>query len=122
MGKLVRDKIPAIIRQSGRTPRVTRLPTDAYRSALMDKLHEEVAELTAAQTTQSMLEEAGDVLEVLAAIAADHGAALESIFEAARKKRAQRGGFTRRLWLDGVGTDARVPPDSPRNSHRKACP
>jgi hypothetical protein len=69
-----------------------------------------------------MLEEAGDVLEVLTAIAVDQGATLDSIVEAARKKRAERGGFTKRLWLDGVGTDAHVPPGSPLDPHRKACP
>jgi predicted house-cleaning noncanonical NTP pyrophosphatase (MazG superfamily) len=122
VGKLVRDKIPDVIRQSGRTPRVTRLPADAYRSALMHKLHEEVAELTAAQTTESMLEEAGDVLEVLAAIATEHGATIDTIVEAAGKKRAERGGFTKRLWLDSVDADPRVPKDSSLDPHRTACP
>ena len=102
MGKLVRDKIPDIIRASGRTARVTTLPADAYRTALKEKLREEVAELTAADTADRVIEEAADVLEVLTAIVAVHGATLDSIVDVARRKRAERGGFDMRLWLDGV--------------------
>ena len=40
--------------------------------------------------------------EVLQAIAAEHGVTLAAIDEAARRKRAERGGFGMRLWLDGV--------------------
>jgi len=102
VGKLVRDKIPDIIRKSGRTPRVTVLPEPAYRSALVEKLYEETAELVAAATAESVLEEAADVLEVLGAIAVMHGGTLNSIIELARQKRADRGGFVERLWLDGA--------------------
>src|SRR5450755_924221 len=49
VGKLVRDKIPGIIRASGRTPFVTTLTTDEYRTALTEKLREEVGELLAAK-------------------------------------------------------------------------
>ena len=68
----------------------------------MDKLREEVAELAAAQTSEAVLEEAADVLEVLTAIAAEHGATLDTIVDIARRKREERGGFDMRLWLDGV--------------------
>ena len=105
MGKLVRDKIPDIIRDSGRTPVVTTLATDAYRTALTDKLREEVAELIAAKDAHAVIEEAADVLEVLTAIAAEHGATLDTIVDIARRKRAERGGFDMRLWLNGVDPD-----------------
>ncbi|OBK56807.1 phosphoribosyl-ATP pyrophosphohydrolase [Mycobacterium kubicae] len=102
MGKLVRDKVPDLIRESGRRSRVSSLSAPAYRRALIDKLREEVDELAAAQATESLLEEAADVLEVLTAIALEHGAALDTIVEIARVKRDERGGFDLRLWLDGV--------------------
>jgi len=63
---------------------------------------EEVDELAAAHTTESLLEEAADVLEVLSAIAVERGAALATIVDIARVKRDERGGFDLRLWLDGV--------------------
>ena len=101
MGKLVRDKIPDIIRASGRTPRVTTLGTHDYRTALCDKLREEVTELLAADGAD-VIEEAADILEVLTAIAAEHGATIDSIVDIARRKREQRGGFEMRLWLESV--------------------
>jgi predicted house-cleaning noncanonical NTP pyrophosphatase (MazG superfamily) len=102
MGKLVRDKIPDIIRASGRTPRVTTLGAAEYRSALRDKLREEVDELLAAQSTGAVIEEAADVLEVLTAIAAEHDHSLADIVDVAHRKRAEKGGFERRLRLGGV--------------------
>ncbi len=102
MGKLVRDKIPDIIRASGRTPHVRTLSTAEYRIALLDKLPEEVAELIAAATRDAVIDEAADVLEVLATIAAEHGATLDSIVDVAQSKRAEREGFDMRLWLDRV--------------------
>ena len=102
MGKLVRDKIPDIIRASGRTPHVTTLAAGPYRAALRDKLREEVDELIAATATHALIEEAADVLEVLTAIAAEHGVSLARIVDVAQRKRAETGGFDMRLWLDGV--------------------
>ena len=102
MGKLVRDKIPDIIRASGRTPHVTTLTDGAYRRALYDKLREEVDELIAATATDALIEEAADVLEVVAAIAAERNVTFAGIVDAARHKRAEKGGFGMRLWLDGV--------------------
>jgi predicted house-cleaning noncanonical NTP pyrophosphatase (MazG superfamily) len=102
MGKLVRDRIPDIIRASGRTPRVMTMRPDAYRRALLDKLREEVAELAAAPTTEELLEEVADVLEVLTAIAVEHGAGLATIGDIARAKRNEGGSFDRRFWLDDV--------------------
>ncbi len=105
MGKLVRDRIPDIIRASGRRPRVTTLTAEAYRAALHDKLREEVDELIAATASDALIEEAADVLEVLQTIVAEHGVTLADIVEAARRKRAQTGGFDMRLRLDGIDPD-----------------
>lgn len=77
MGKLVRDRIPDIIRASGRTPLVTTLGIVDYHAALRQELQEEVAELVAAHGGE-ILEEAADVLEVLAAIAAEHAGTTSS--------------------------------------------
>ena len=109
MGKLVRDKIPDIIRATGRTPRVRILPAEEYRSTLHDKLHEEVAELLATADSHAVVEEAADVIEVVAAIAAESGATLDSIVDVARRKRAQRGGFEMQIWLEGVDRGPTAP-------------
>ncbi|WP_431954486.1 nucleoside triphosphate pyrophosphohydrolase [Nocardia lijiangensis] len=102
MGKLVRDRIPEIIRADGGTPDVRVLDADDYETALHDKLFEEAAELRAADA-DDRLEEAADVLEVLLALATLNGFTLEDIVSTAKAKFAERGGFEDRLWLDGVG-------------------
>ncbi len=103
MAKLVRDNIPALIRVSGRTPIVRQLEDDEFAAALLDKLDEETAELRSAATAEAVLEEAADVLEVLAAIVERHGYGLSDIIAAADEKRLSRGGFATRCWLESGG-------------------
>lgn len=102
VGKLVRDRIPEIIRHSGRVPIVKTLARDAYRTALIDKLYEEVGELTAAESANAVIEEAADIFEVLSAVAAEHGARINDVIEVACRKRSARGGFELRVWLEDV--------------------
>lgn len=101
MGKLVRDRIPEIIRASGRTPNVRVLDAAAYESALHEKLLEEAAELREADSDER-LGEAADVLEVLIALAAFHGFTLDDVVRAAEDKAVERGAFSDRLWLERV--------------------
>jgi predicted house-cleaning noncanonical NTP pyrophosphatase (MazG superfamily) len=98
MGKLVRDRIPAIIRQSGSEPVVTVLREDAYRDALVAKLFEESTELEQASPGE-VPGEIADVYEVLRALAAAHGHDWTTIEEVAAAKRAERGAFRERLYL-----------------------
>src|SRR5947208_1625072 len=100
MGKLVRDKIPEIIRASGRTADVRQLDRDAYLAALHDKLGEGAAELRGANSADKVVEEAADVLEVLIGLAALHGRTLNDMLRVASNKRSSRGGFVQRLWLE----------------------
>ena len=66
-GKLVRDRIPEIIRDAGRTPVTRTLDPTAYEQALRDKLLEEADEDAAASGPEP-LEELADVLEVVRAL------------------------------------------------------
>ncbi|WP_010596682.1 nucleoside triphosphate pyrophosphohydrolase [Rhodococcus sp. P14] len=100
MGKLVRDRIPEIIRASGRTPDTRQLDADAYEGALHDKLAEEARELRESGSPEYALEEAADVLEVLTALAACHGYTLDDVRRKAEEKRGERGGFADRIWLE----------------------
>ena len=100
MAKLVRDRIPDLIRASGRMPVIRTLCDGEYWAALDAKLDEEVAELRAADSPDAVVEEAADIVEVLAALVARHGMSLEDILAAAARKRAERGGFAMRIELD----------------------
>ena len=60
MGKLVRDKIPEIIKNDGKTPIIEILSNEEYLLELDKKLNEEVAEYQADKS----IEEMADILEV----------------------------------------------------------
>lgn len=99
MGKLVRDLIPEIIRQNGGEPVSWQLGEDQILGALTAKLLEEAEELRAAELG-NQLEEAADVYEVLRAIATTMGVSMDEIAAQAEQKRAERGGFEERIWLE----------------------
>ncbi|PNG93473.1 nucleoside triphosphate pyrophosphohydrolase [Streptomyces malaysiensis] len=98
-GKLVRDRIPEIIRDGGHQPVVYVAEPQEYRQRLRDKLREEVAEFLVASQADAA-EELADVLEVVYALATNLGLA-EGDLEALRaRKAAERGGFTGRfVWM-----------------------
>ena len=96
--KLVRDRIPEIIRASGKSC-VTRVLDDAeYIAALDLKLQEELNEYLA----DSSMEELADLLEVMMAAAEARGHTFDEVEAIRRNKAAQRGGFRERIWLESV--------------------
>jgi len=93
--KLVRDKIPEIIKKNGQMPKLKKLDESEYFSALNHKLTEEVAEYLESYS----VEELADIVEVVYAIIKCKGLSLED-FEAIRNKKIdERGGFEERLLL-----------------------
>lgn len=97
MGKLVRDKIPEIIRKAGKTPIVETLSDEQYLLQLDKKLSEEVAEYQADKS----LEEMADILEVLFAICEARGHSIEKLMALKQKKHDERGGFEDRIFWWG---------------------
>ena len=93
--KLVRDRIPEIIRKSGKSCLTSVLPTDKYLEMLDTKLNEELLEY---QESKSM-EELADLLEVIRAVAAARGSSIEEIERIRIEKAAKRGGFEKRILL-----------------------
>jgi len=99
--KLVRDRIPEIIHSDGRQP-VTRVLNDrSYQAALFAKLLEEVQEAQAA-SVEDLPHELADVLEVLYALAETHNMTRDELLSATDRKRAERGGFDGRIFLEYV--------------------
>ena len=93
--KLVRDRIPEIIEQSGKNCITSVLPESEYIEMLDKKLNEELAEY---QESKS-LEELADLLEVIRAVAAARGSSIEEIENIRSEKAAARGGFKKRIML-----------------------
>ncbi|HET9256904.1 MAG TPA: nucleoside triphosphate pyrophosphohydrolase, partial [Pseudonocardiaceae bacterium] len=98
-GKLVRDRIPEIIRQDGLTPIIETASPEDYAHYVHAKLEEELQEyLNSGDVT-----EVADILEVCFAAAALHGVDQDELLAIARRKRQQRGGFTHRLvWMGNL--------------------
>lgn len=97
--KLVRDRIPEIIAESGLTPVVAARITDREFLQLIDaKLDEELAEYHRDQT----IEELADLLEVIYAAAAARGYTAEQLDHVREEKAAKRGRFDKRILLVGV--------------------
>ena len=66
--KLIRDRIPEIIRSHGADCEVERLDDESYRRALLHKLLEEAQEAHDAEDSEHLLTELGDVSEVIDAL------------------------------------------------------
>ena len=103
MGKLVRDRIPEIIRSEGGSAHTRTLEEGAYRAALLDKLLEETDELREAPP-DAAIDEAADVYEVLLALVAYEGWTMDQVARRAAAKRAERGGFDARLFLESFAS------------------
>jgi predicted house-cleaning noncanonical NTP pyrophosphatase (MazG superfamily) len=98
-GKLVRDKIPEIVREAGGDPRTAVLGDEAYTMALRAKLLKEVEELLAAPDDKR-IEEVADVVEVLYAIVEHYGLDWDEVEVEGLRKRHENGGFEGRVWLE----------------------
>jgi predicted house-cleaning noncanonical NTP pyrophosphatase (MazG superfamily) len=93
-GKLVRDKIPDIIRSKGQEPVIYTADTEEYFIRLRDKLREEVEEYLASDNDR---EELADILEVLYALADQAGTNQQQLEELRAAKAEKRGGFADRI-------------------------
>lgn len=93
--KLVRDKIPTIIRQNGEYCDFEFLSDEEYKRKLEEKLDEEVAEYH----KDKNLGELADILEVLYALAETKGYKPEDIEKVRRIKAEERGTFSKKILL-----------------------
>lgn len=74
VAKLVRDRIPEIIKGSGREPQVYQAGREEFRERLRDKLVEESDEVLSADTPDAFVEELADLWEVSDAMLVEVGA------------------------------------------------
>lgn len=93
--KLVRDRIPEIIRSHGEIPLISTADPTEYKSRLHQKLLEEVQEYLESESS----EELADILEVIHSLTALQGVPREQLQHLQNKKRDERGGFEKRIVL-----------------------
>ncbi len=96
--KLVRDRIPEIIEDAGKTPITKILPEEEMETRLVQKLEEEIQEFKESRD----FEELADLLEVIEALAKLRGEDLYTLERIKADKKAERGGFENRILLEGV--------------------
>lgn len=101
MSKLVRDKIPEIIRASGKTPIIhTEVDEKVILELLKDKLVEEANEVKSATCSGNIVLELADVYEAMVSIGRMFGVSIQAIQQFAELKREEKGGFTKMIVLD----------------------
>jgi predicted house-cleaning noncanonical NTP pyrophosphatase (MazG superfamily) len=96
--KLVRDRIPEIIRSGGKQCGVETMPEAEYRQALLAKLVEEAQEACEAAPDE-LPTELADLQEVIAAVLAAWHISPEKVQQIQDQRRAERGAFEQRLKL-----------------------
>ena len=100
--KLVRDKIPDIIKSNNEEP-ITRVLDDSeYKKELEKKLLEEYKEVISAKTKEERIEELADMLEVIKALSEVENKTLKDVIKVAEIKKTKRGGFKDKIFLEKV--------------------
>ncbi|WP_175991546.1 nucleoside triphosphate pyrophosphohydrolase [Bacillus sp. Marseille-Q1617] len=97
--KLVRDKIPQIIESKGKKFSIKVLNDEDYIKYLKEKAYEELDECCAAETDGEAMEELADLLEVIRALAVQHGSSIEEVEAGRIDKVEKRGGFQEKVFL-----------------------
>lgn len=99
--KLVRDRIPEIIKAKGETPIVRTLNDIDYKSELEKKLYEEYNEVLEA-SGNDRIEELADMLEIIRALAKLENKNLNDVIAVADQKAEKRGAFEEKIFLEKV--------------------
>ncbi len=100
--KLVRDRIPDILKKKGLVSKTKRLNAREYQRALREKLLEEVTEFLHARGKKEMTNELADLLEVIEALAQSEKISASMLAKKKRTKRKERGGFQKKILLVSV--------------------
>ena len=95
--KLVRDKIPEIIAKNKEIPFTHKADDDEFKEKLYEKLVEEVNEFIESDS----VEELADILEILREICSIKDISMGNLDSMRKKKRKERGGFDKRIILEG---------------------
>lgn len=96
--KLVRDKIPVIIKQAGKKATIDILSDKEYIKKLDEKLIEEFEEYQQSKE----IEELADIVEVIYAILAVKGVSIQEFEKIRKEKEYKRGAFKEKILLKEV--------------------
>lgn len=97
--KLVRDRIPEIIKRTGKQFSIRTLNNEEYIKELKNKSREELEEYLNAKNDKDAIEELADLLEIIHALAECHGEKFEELEKVRQNKAQKRGGFKEKIFL-----------------------
>lgn len=99
--KLVRDRIPEMIKNEGYTPHTRILSDSEYLEELDKKLGEETEEFH----RDKNLEELADIVEVVFALCDAIGSTPDELMRLKKEKADKRGGFAKKIFLISKSKD-----------------
>lgn len=97
--KLVRDRIPDIIADHGERPEFVILDEIDFQKSLRQKLVEEARELADAREVRDVENKLVDLYEILRTFEKLYHLRHSDVIEWQEKKRQERGGFDKRIYL-----------------------
>lgn len=98
--KLVRDKIPGIIRKKGGNPKYHIAGDDEYVEKLFEKIDEETAEFLEAKNEEELADLREVMITALDAMADHYGFDRKKVRAIQARKARERGRFRRRIILE----------------------
>ena len=98
MGKLIRDRVPEIVREKGHHIEVRQLTAPEYAAALREKLLEEASEAATAHDRAALVEELADLAEVVCTLAQHEGITEAEIRSQMAAKNRSHGNFDGRMY------------------------
>ncbi len=97
--KLVRDNIPAIIRQHGDTCQTEIMTESEFQLALRQKIVEEAQEVMKTTAHSELVSELADLYEVVETLLQTNNITTDMLQTEQEHRRATRGGFMQRIKL-----------------------
>ena len=107
--KLIRDKMPEIMRAAGLRVFERTMDFDEFVRSLRTKLVEEAAEAAASASPEDLLGELADVMEVVIALTEASDFTFADLEAARLAKREARGGFAGRIHNAAIEADEGCP-------------
>lgn len=93
--KLVRDKIPDIIKKNGGECKIKLINDKSMPQLTLDKVNEELTELNRARTNEQVLYEAADLVIALLAHLSSLGMGVAHLNAQIRRSLKEKGGFSK---------------------------
>ena len=101
--KLVRDKIPQIIKENKQTPVIRKLNEEEFTEELFKKLKEETQEIIEAKNNKKeLMKEISDVYEVIDTIIDLYKLDKDLTLKLQKDRKEKRGNFEERIFLESV--------------------